>query len=686
MFILSAPPRIVPWRYRPFFWLSSDKKKDTEATSTNIRDYFHTQDPKPGFWKSTRPIDAILAGITAVSGIGLITSFIKENKLWQVISAGLAVVGAAAFGWFKYHASDYIKTSEEIKASSAELIANREKEVHEKKNLPIKINRESAGITKTHGTIPITLWDGKNHPNCTVRILEDGKPTYFIFDSLKDLNDFNSTISPNDKIDTILVGNVDHETYKAEIGNHKIDILIPQVFARDRKNASDAILNALEEGLSVIPENLIPFIKTIKLNTGKTLTEYLYRNEPDSVRGYVMGYNDGLVEMYHGSFNGPSDSLDGRERFIIDSSKPDTRKLSSGRFLFTSWALMHEIGHGVSDHIAKNLAGKQIQIGDKSFTINEHFADGNFKQDWNNNNDAWTLIAKADGNDTSGYGKRSPSEDFAESFAGFITDPETFKNMCPNRWAFLNMMLPQIKIQSQEDEVAPPLSQQAKSPYSTIIEFPQDEKTQKVMQEKLKVMPDWDFTSTSFGIGPATYELAGDLRYLEGQFKFTSKTILDSERRLLRHKSENALTRSRRRYEITSILSNEIFIKGYQLSQNKTLSHEDIVNQLYKSICGTVGFNKKFKVDNKVSKAIKETILKSIKFMELCSSAIPAPKLVFDKDCLFDPTKHEAAIKCKEDGYVKYTIFPGFVLVSPNIGKVRVLEKPKVFTDMLDKI
>lgn len=452
MFILSAPSRIVPWRYRPFFWLSSEKKKDTEATSTNIRDYFHTQDPKPGFWKSTRPIDAILAGITAVSGIGLITSFIKENKLWQVISGGLAVVGAAAFGWFKYHAADYIKTSEEIKASSAELIANREREVHERKNLPVKINRESTGITKNYGTIPVTLWDGKNHPNCTVRILQDGKPTYFIFNSLKDLNDFNNTMPPNDKIDTILVGNVEHETYKTTIGNHNIDILIPQVFVRDRKNASNAMLNALEEGLSVIPENLVPFIKTIKLCTGKTLTEYLYRNEPDSVRGYVMAYNDGLVEMYHGSFSGPSDSLDGRERFIIDSSKPDTRKLSSGRFLFTSWALIHEIGHGINEYIIKNLAGKQVQISDKTYTINEHFADGKFKQDWDNNNDAWTLIVKADGNDISGYGKRSPSEDFAESVAGFITDPETFKTMCPNRWAFLNAVLPEIKVLPQEKD------------------------------------------------------------------------------------------------------------------------------------------------------------------------------------------------------------------------------------------
>lgn len=128
MFILSPIPKIVPWRYRPFFWLSSDKKKDTEATSTNIRDYFHSQDPKPGFWKSTRPIDAILAGIAAVSGIGLITSFLKENKLWSCVTGALTGIAAIALGWFKYFASDYSKTSEEIKAKNEEIIAEREEE------------------------------------------------------------------------------------------------------------------------------------------------------------------------------------------------------------------------------------------------------------------------------------------------------------------------------------------------------------------------------------------------------------------------------------------------------------------------------------------------------------------------------------------------------------------------------
>lgn len=501
MFILSPVPKIVPWQYRPFFWLFSDKKE--KPTNTNIRDCFHSQNPKPGFWKNTRPIDAITAGVTLISGIGLITSFLKENKLWGYATGALAALGAIAFGWFKYYAADYTDTSEEIRERNAEIIAQRGAEKSQGVQ-KVKIDRQATTTTSTDTEIPLNLvrfpdeqvneneyhikiQGGNVHvfgvvgnDSNTMRFTDLPISSRSGLDIYKDILEKEAlpraskgllkTLVPpehrNKKRDeliriaieqwqpkTIKIDAVPHKTYKACIEENKIDILIPQFYVDARAKATEEIINALEFSLNRLPINLAKLIKQIKFHTGD-LHQGIYHGIINlgnlglqfSSTAMSAHYDSGLIDIYHGSFTGPLQDLDDIEKHIISSLRgSNVGALELGKIVVSNDVIAHEIGHFLEGYITKNHTSLAIPIlNGNNLSINNEFAG----YDYGNENDAWVKIINMDNNKISKYGEKSPAEDFAESVAAFLMDSNCFRELCPHRWAFLNAIIPQVKIQS----------------------------------------------------------------------------------------------------------------------------------------------------------------------------------------------------------------------------------------------
>ena len=228
-------------------------------------------------------------------------------------------------------------------------------------------------------------------------------------------------------------------------------VFIPELYANCRPIATEEILNAIEEGLLIIPGNLVGLIRSVQLHLGKNVTIFGRRNVNSFDDTSFTGY-DRTINIYHRTFTGPAQSLDAHEKFLIDRLKPGRTKLALGQERILGNALSHEVGHLLAEYILENFQGAEIRLGNRDKVI---LCEDTFNLDilkgskgWNDLNNIWVQIVNADGSIVSSYGNQSSPEDFAESVNGWIKDQDTFRRFFPNRCAFLDYFIPLVKTEN----------------------------------------------------------------------------------------------------------------------------------------------------------------------------------------------------------------------------------------------
>ena len=252
---------------------------------------------------------------------------------------------------------------------------------------------------------------------------------------------------------SIIVPDLKHKVFRLGNNEHEIDVFIPEAYTITRPKATEEIIGAMEKGLSELPSNLIGLVKKVKLNMGRHgQSAYINMVNLQNLQGLGINnfdfsmytnVNDESISIYHGSYDGPKDELDRREKRIVEELKLTNEELIHGEDTITINALFHEVGHLLREHIANNPE----QISTPMLDEYRLTLDGNFAgYDWNNANDAWIKVVRMDENGVSKYGNSSPNEDFCEAVAAYISNKKQFEKLCPSRCKFLDEVIKQVNV------------------------------------------------------------------------------------------------------------------------------------------------------------------------------------------------------------------------------------------------
>ena len=430
------------------------------------------------------------------------TGTLKNLPSGLLLSAGGGLVLSALFGLTAY------KNNGETKGTAFKLLTlaslaggaipsiyyllngvdlngkSQKAEAFEKVRGTTAVERHRANIDRTPelkteiGSVPLEMWDPKVHGDgyffrnsgaaigVQVSNHEEFKGKIKAIKENPDLKDMVSS-AREDIVDIALP----HYKYKAKIKDHELDILIPQVYADNRKSSVETILKRLDLSLSVIPTSLARLVKKIQLHI----------SDSPSGKAEMRAMEDGSIHVYHGNFNyqepesPPTNAEKEREAVLFSLPNKDNLRIGDGGT--TNCILHHEIGHLIEYYIRDNFANAQVpnsifpkdsELQSKELSINEYFAKSAmpdeliFPNDPKlrakamkclkqlpkdkqrtefNENDAWLNIAKADKTFLSIYGL-APNEDFPETVGAFLKaitwdKLDTLKKQIPNRYAFL---------------------------------------------------------------------------------------------------------------------------------------------------------------------------------------------------------------------------------------------------------
>ena len=363
-------------------------------------------------------------------------------------------------------------------------------EVKPIKTKRVTIDRKPVETVECKANIPRDMWDPKIHGDCDFLITGDKNSKY---KSLKSRDELEKTISAlkqdpelreaakDVRTDVVTINKLPHYRYKAKAGDHEFDILIPKIYADHRPKFLENIFKAIQFSLSTIPPGFVGLVKKIQLHLGEWY----------SPNTEMKADEDGSISIFHNSFNfkDPKARLlkkeTDRQNFLLYGLLPDTTDIRIGDGNISSCILHHEIGHLVEYYLRKHCLNAELpkdifpensELRKKQLFVDENFTEGEIpreivfpndpksrvlalalyekqilnslvkeKDATEDNNNAWTEIAKADNTFLSVYGLKS-NEDFAESFAAFLKAFNTkndrhqqarAKRLFPNRYAFL---------------------------------------------------------------------------------------------------------------------------------------------------------------------------------------------------------------------------------------------------------
>lgn len=443
--------------FAPVYWLrDKNRTKGIRPTIDRITETYKkriSENKKPNFIEC-RSLAEIIGGVAGSIGlIGFLVSYFKEieSKLFKWTNSILTLLGLTALitGIAKNVNVPDLKTKE----------TEESKKTEETKR--VKVDRDNAIIALAEATIPFEMWEPTKHGRGGYSFKLDGKYFTVRTANQNDLQEWVNEQKRNygnrfsiPRSEVLEVENFPHKLFVASINEHKIMILIPEIYCAKRPESVKRILDSVEEGLSAIPDSkLLHFYKLIRIHIGA---------HPHG-GFYASGGEHGEVEIYHGCFNpskSPDISENNKEDHIIELIVPDKRKLELGRNLITKNCLYHELGEIIIHHIWGNFNNivipseifpEQSLLRKKRLTIEKDNFAGRSK---NNSRDSWEEIAKADGNNVSSYGGTVPGEDFCEAINGYMhawimDDLKYFQKLFPHRYAFLNYLLPQLKTDSR---------------------------------------------------------------------------------------------------------------------------------------------------------------------------------------------------------------------------------------------
>ena len=277
----------------------------------------------------------------------------------------------------------------------------------------------------------------KLHPKSTSR-----KPfgEEVFIKSRSGLNRYNSKLLDSNQINSLRIEDLPHRCYKAVIENsgEVIDIFIPIIYEKARPSYVKEFLDALEISLNDIPIDILKLglIKKIQLHVGEEydrVGKREFEGADDSFKTHsYFSAGSNYINIFHGQFNGKL--VNEEEKLTLERLIGFSRTTAVGKKSSPS-SIHHEIGHILESYLISNSAKFHAPIlRENDLTINRDFAG----YDWNNDKDAWVHIVRMDKNRVSEDGSKYPTEDFAESVAGYILDEAYFKKSFPNRWGFLN--------------------------------------------------------------------------------------------------------------------------------------------------------------------------------------------------------------------------------------------------------
>lgn len=436
----------VNWINRSWDYICNGPKQDNAPTKKEHQDFIN--DRKTSFPKTATPAQTFSLGGAILFGIGWLFSLRSDNSFAKWATGILTGVGAIAtaitgltFGW-KVKASNNTKidhnsaeTKNDFTSVSVDLIRfpDDPKPSSDKQFVEAKEGGYFVGLKGNNATLGETL-------EVPVRTRER-------------LNHYNNQFPDWNKIKSLRIEDIPHKVYKAATGasESKVDILIPEIYEEARPEATKEILDAIEIALNELPASLLKLglFKVIKLNIGENYNEPAHRTfekqhggSPHRVKGIaVMSANSEelCINIYQETFTGKSSTLDDRENIIVKALKGIPKaKLEANNSFISKNVFQHEIGHLLANYLRRNPSKFDIPIlKDNGLEINDEFAE----LSWDSEKDAWAKIVKMDSNKTSNKGQVGPHEDFAESVAGYLIDPVKFKELFPNRWKFLNIVI-----------------------------------------------------------------------------------------------------------------------------------------------------------------------------------------------------------------------------------------------------
>ena len=461
----------------PLYWrLDKKRAKEEKAIPGNILKCYERrckEENNPPNWFLERSIIDYVSG--CLGGLGLV-GFIatkisgSANRFWKWVCGIFTVggLGVLGFGLWRSVGASVRASSEKKKEATKAFAESREIPSPQ----PVSIERTHSNEVKEEATIPVSMWNPEIHGK--------GKIEYYIGhdghrEVIRTKDDYETKKEEikkyqkvQDKEPEIVDGQVTvekfpHYVYKAKTEGHEIDIVIPKVYADNRPDSCDKIFAAIEESLSAIPTNLVRLVKRIRLCTYKPFGDAI--QDTDDSAKEIRIYHKGF-DMTGGLQTATNEEKAIEEKMIanIALNKDKTIHIAgfdeNGKLVMKGnapgSALHHEIAHLLSFYIQKQylwatIPGKifpeDSDLRNEELSIDDSFAKGRDVDSWEDANDAWAKIAKADGRPISNYGTFDGTvEDNAEAGTLFLKayigkTLDSIKKHIPNRFSFIEQVI-----------------------------------------------------------------------------------------------------------------------------------------------------------------------------------------------------------------------------------------------------